>query len=271
MAVDMKMSWVLGAVIVAAGGYAVFGESFRRDRPMPEPTSARPAAPLPDLDQAPAASGLIEGTALEVLDVPGYSYIRVGPAGSEGQWVAVTTANVKTGALVRVRSDTVMTDFESKTLGRVFASIHFGSLVDGKAAGPLPPGHPPADPALPPGHPPAGVKPAPAPSVATGKATGANARTIVEIFSQKQALAGKKVRVHGTVVKLTSGIMGKTFLHLRDGTGSEAAKNHDLTVTTTEELARDQSVTLEGTLVLDKDLGAGYRYDALLEDAVSVK
>jgi hypothetical protein len=26
---------------------------------------------------------------------------------------------------------------------------------------------------------------------------------------------------------------------------------------------------LEGTLVLDKDLGAGYRYDALLEDAVT--
>ncbi len=267
MAVDMKMGWVLGAVIVAAGGYALFGESFRRDRPTPEPTSTRAAAPLPDLSPAPAAAGLIEGTALEVLDVPGYTYIRVGASGSEGQWVAVTTANVKVGALVRVRSDTVMTDFESKTLGRVFASIHFGSLVDGKAAGPLPPGHPPAPAALP-------TTPAPAPSAsaaAGGTATGANARTIAEIFSQKQALAGKKVRVKGTVVKLTSGILGKTFLHLRDGTGTEEAKNHDLTVTTTEELARDQSVTLEGTLVLDKDLGAGYRYDALLEDAVSVK
>ncbi len=269
MAVDMKMGWVLGAVIVAAGGYAWFGESFRRDRPMPEPASTRAATPLPDLSPEPAAAGLIEGTALEVLDVPGYTYIRVGAAGSEGQWVAVTTANVKAGALVRVRSDTVMSNFESKTLGRVFASIHFGSLVDGQAAGPLPAGHPPATAALPPGHPPAA--PAPSTSAAVGKATGGTARTIAEVFAQKQALSGKKVRVRGTVVKLTGGIMGKTFLHLRDGTGSEEAKNHDLTVTTTEELARDQTVTLEGTLVLDKDLGAGYRYDALLEDAVSVR
>ena len=114
-------------------------------------------------------------------------------------------------------------------------------------------------------------EPAPSTSAAAGKATGGTARTIAEVFAQKQALSGKKVRVRGTVVKLTGGIMGKTFLHLRDGTGSEEAKNHDLTVTTTEELARDQTVTLEGTLVLDKDLGAGYRYDALLEDAVSVK
>ncbi|MFO0572296.1 MAG: hypothetical protein U0263_42140 [Polyangiaceae bacterium] len=42
-------------------------------------------------------------------------------------------------------------------------------------------------------------------------------------------------------------------------------------MTTTEDLPKGKTVLLEGTLVLDKDLGAGYKYDALLEDAKSVE
>jgi hypothetical protein len=37
--------------------------------------------------------------------------------------------------------------------------------------------------------------------------------------------------------------------------------------TTNEMLERGQTVQLEGTVTLDKDLGAGYHDDLLLEDA----
>jgi hypothetical protein len=277
----MKMGYLLGGVIVAAGVVAMFGGSFSRERPRAEPMASS-APPLPSPTAESPAAGLVEGAALEVHDVPGYTYIRVGEAGSEGTWTAVATAGVKVGERVSVRSETVMNNFESKTLKRSFDSIHFGSLATGESAGALPPGHAPTAGALPPGHaptagalppghPPSAASAGPSAVGAVGKATGPNARTIAEVFAEKQALSAKKIRVRGRVVKVTSGILGKNFLHLQDGTGSEQTKDHDLTVTTAEEVARDQTVTFEGTLVLDKDLGAGYRYDALLEDAVVVK
>jgi hypothetical protein len=69
------------------------------------------------------------------------------------------------------------------------------------------------------------------------------------------------------VVKSIGGILGRTFLHIRDGSGDEKAGNNDLTVTTTASPAVGERVLLEGTVVTDKDYGSGYRYPVLLEDA----
>lgn len=277
----MKMGYVLGAAVLVSGGVALYGGSgFRESRPQAEPPAPLPAAavanPSPGGDQPTPAGQVVEGKALETLEAPGYTYIRVGADGTEGQWTAVSTAPVKVGDKVRVLSQTVMTNFQSSTLKRTFPSIHFGTLDDGKGAAAgaaMPPGHPPtgAGAGMPAGHPSAAAPAAPVEVGKVEKATGPDGRTVEEIFAQKAQLAGKKVRVRGVVVKATNGIMGKNFLHLRDGSGSDQAKNNDLTVTTAEELAKGQTVMLEGVLVLDKDLGAGYRYDALLEDAVSVK
>ena len=278
----MKMGYILGAVVVVSGGVALFGSGFRDSRPAPEPPAAQPAAAIPAVpDEQPAADmQVIEGQVLETLEVASYTYLRIGAPGSEGQWAAVSTAQVKVGDQVRVRSGTKMVDFESPTLKRKFASIYFGSLDDGTAptaGGPLPAGHPPAAAAsgmpagMPAGHPAASAAPELLQIGKLDKATGPNGRTIAEVFAQLKALSGQKVRVRGVVVKATNGIMGKNFIHLRDGSGTDQAKNNDLVVTTVEELVRNQTVMLEGTLVLDKDLGAGYRYDALLEDAATVR
>ena len=71
----------------------------------------------------------------------------------------------------------------------------------------------------------------------------------------------------GTVVKVNNGIMGRNWLHLQDGSGTEAAKTHDITVTTEGEVKVGDVVTATGTLALDKDFGAGYVYDAIIEGA----
>jgi len=64
-----------------------------------------------------------------------------------------------------------------------------------------------------------------------------------------------------------SGVLGKTFLHLRDGSGDEASSNHDITVTTGDDVKVGATIMVEGAVVTDKDLGAGYRYDVMIEDA----
>ena len=89
--------------------------------------------------------------------------------------------------------------------------------------------------------------------------------TVAEIWAGKDKLSGKTVIVRGRVVKVVPDIMGKTFLHLRDGTGLEGA--NDLTVTTTGPVTAKTIVTASGVLTTDKDFGAGYKYDVIMEDA----
>ncbi len=61
--------------------------------------------------------------------------------------------------------------------------------------------------------------------------------------------------------------MNRNWIHLQDGT----ADKNDLTVTTAENISLGGIVTVEGTIALNKDFGAGYRYDLIMEGAVVVK
>ena len=64
---------------------------------------------------------------------------------------------------------------------------------------------------------------------------------------------------------MNSGIMGKNWLHIQDGTKS--GSDFDLTVTTSDNVGKDQIVTVTGKIVLNKDFGYGYSYKVLMEDA----
>jgi len=69
----------------------------------------------------------------------------------------------------------------------------------------------------------------------------------------------------GVVVKSTSGVLGKTFVHLRDGSGNAKSGDHDLTVTTEQTASVGSTMLFEGTVVTDKDFGAGYSYPVLVK------
>jgi len=67
------------------------------------------------------------------------------------------------------------------------------------------------------------------------------------------------------VVKYNAGILGKNWLHIQDGTGS--AGTNDLTITTEATCTVGDTVLVHGKLVADRDFGAGYVYDLIVEDA----
>jgi hypothetical protein len=91
-------------------------------------------------------------------------------------------------------------------------------------------------------------------------------RTIAEVFAEKDQLAGETIVFRGKVVKVNAGIMGKNWLHVRDGSGAEGTNN--LTVTTIEVLPNvGDTVLVSGVLELNKDFGMGYQYDIIIEDA----
>jgi hypothetical protein len=111
------------------------------------------------------------------------------------------------------------------------------------------------------------AKPVDAPDVRIPKAKGANALTVAEIVTKSAALKDKPVLVRGKIVKYNEGIMGKNWIHLRDGSGSAADNTNDVLVTTVNPAKLGDVVTVKGVVHADKDFGAGYSYKVLIEDA----
>jgi hypothetical protein len=91
-------------------------------------------------------------------------------------------------------------------------------------------------------------------------------KTIAEVFAEKDQLAGQTVVFRGKVVKTNAGIMGKNWLHIRDGSGEEGTNS--LTVTTVDVLPEvGDTVLVTGPVGVDVDFGMGYEYDVIIEDA----
>ena len=103
------------------------------------------------------------------------------------------------------------------------------------------------------------------------KATGPDAKTVAEVVSGRAKLKDKPVTVRGQVVKLSKGILGKNWLHLQDGSGTEKDGSHDILVTSTELAAVGDVITVRGTVHTDVDVGSGYRYDVMIGEATLKK
>jgi hypothetical protein len=252
--------------------------------------------------QAAAATNMdgqsIKGKVLETMDSGGYTYLNMEiPDGTV--WVAIPQSKVEKGQEVVCNPGMTMKDFPSKTLNRTFETIVFSSgLAGDKGANPhggaamggmsgmgSSSGSSFADAlqaeqgnggAVMGGAPMGGAMAGssgsannivPSKEISVDKATGDNAYTVSECFEQGKNLDKKKVKVQGKVVKISMRIMGKNWLHMQDGTGNPMNNTHDLVVTTMAEPALDSIVVIEGTLAANKDFGAGYKYDVIIEDA----
>jgi len=103
--------------------------------------------------------------------------------------------------------------------------------------------------------------------IKVAKASGPNARTVAEILTSKDGLKDKPVVVRGKIVKYTPGVMGKNWLHLQDGSGSAKDGTNDIVITTLDEAKKGDVILVSGVVRIDRDLGSGYFYKVLVEDA----
>lgn len=192
-------------------------------------------------------------------NVESYTYLRLKTKDGE-TWAAVGKAPVKIGAEVTIENAMVMNNFESKSLKKTFPKIIFGTLG---GAGRSAPG---AGGDLAAAH--SGVaKTTDTGVINVSKASGANARTVAEVVTKRVELKDKPVLVRGKVVKYNPAIMGKNWIHLRDGSGSAADNTNDVLVTTTDQAKTGEVVTAKGVVRTDKDFGSGYSYKVLVEEA----
>lgn len=125
--------------------------------------------------------------------------------------------------------------------------------------------------ALPAGHVPINTVPVDVGDIKVPKASGPDARTVAEIITKRIELKDKTVLVRGKVVKFTPEILNKNWIHLRDGSGSASDNTHDVIVTTNEQARVGDVVVVKGVVHVDKELGSGYAYKVLIEEATLQK
>ncbi len=237
-------------VVIALMGCA--GMAFGADTPAPAHAQPQIAT--------------LSGKVLEVKDVDSYTYMRLKTKDGE-TWAAVNKVPVKVGDDVTIYDPAVMANFTSKTLNKTFDQIVFGSMpvpaAPAASAAPAPTDMA----AMHAGMAKNAAAGADVANVKVAKAKGADARTVAEVATQGATLKGKTVAVHGQVVKFTGDVMGKNWVHLRDGSGSAKDGSNDILVTTKDETKIGDVVLAKGIVQTDRDFGSGYSYKVLVEDA----
>ena len=207
----------------------------------------------------PESTGTITGKVLEAKDVESYTYLRLQTADGE-VWAAVAKVPVKVGDQVTIEDVALMQNFASKALDRTFDQIYFGIVGERATAAAGTGGDMAAMHA-------SVARSTDVADVNVAPATGPIAHTVAEVVTGRADLNDTTVVVRGKVVKFTPDVLGKNWIHLRDGSGSAADGTNDVLVTTTNVAAIGDVVLVKGAVRTDRDLGSGYAYKVLIEDA----
>jgi len=217
---------------------------------------------------AQAGGGIFTGAVVETMDAGGYTYMRLQAEGKD-VWVAADAFAVTMGEAVTVPLEMPMVNFHSTTLDRDFSTIYFVTQIarGGASLQAVPAAGLPTMPMASHGASGAAAQ-ASGPPVVKPNAPPAGGLSIADTWSKRESLSGAAVTVRGTVVKVNNAIMGFNWFHLQDGSGRAADGTNDLTVTTDAIVKVGDVVTLSGILGVKKDFGAGYAYDAILENAI---
>lgn len=198
-------------------------------------------------------SGPVTGTVAETMDSGGYVYMKL----ESGQWIAANSFEVSKGDRIQYGDAMEMNDFHSKSLDKTFESILFASSAslvsedsvekapkklrgNGKGEKPV-------------------VLQAPLPGEVKALPGG---KTVAEIYAESDQLKDQVVSLRAKVTKINRNIMGRNWITLQDGTGTK------LVTTSQEVVAVGDLVIAKGTITTDIDLGRGYFYEVMMEEAV---
>lgn len=203
----------------------------------------------------------IQGEVLESVNAGSYTYLRLKTTDGE-VWAAIMQTSMPKGTKVQLHDPMLMTDFESKAMGRKFDQIVFASAVSTETSGVASPTQQMAA-----AHKGTAASAAAVPVAKVAKAAGPAGRTVAEVYAQKSQLTGKPVEVRGTVVKYNAGILDRNWIHLRDGSGAAASANNDLLVTTTQPAKVGDVLLVRGTVRTNANYGSGYDYPLVVEGA----
>jgi hypothetical protein len=216
-------------------------------------SAQEPAAENPLL-ATPVPAGMFRGTVVETMNTGGYTYVFL-ENDEQGVWIAGPETAVQIGDIVQAAEGMPMSNFTSNTLNRTFDVVYFSGLLQNLTS-PAP-----------------ATASAPVPVKADPVVANVDieelepGQNIAYVYANKDELAGQKISLRGKVVKVNENILGMNFIHIQDGSGDAMDNNSDLTITSKKSTDVGEVIVATGTVILDKDFGAGYSFPILLEDA----
>lgn len=200
-------------------------------------------------DMAPVSADVHTVEVLEVLPTDKYVYMRV-KEGSEEFWVATGKKEVKIGEKYFYKNGILKRNFESKEYNRIFDKVYLVSNIVAANHG---------------GNMNANLNAnteSQSSEIKIESVEVPGSIKISEIVNNPQKYKGQSIQVSGTCTKLNPNIMGRNWIHLKDGSADE----YDFVITSDAAVPEGHTVTLKGDVALDKDFGAGYMYKLIVEN-----
>ncbi len=224
-----------------------------------------------ELTTAPAGANVQSNTphivkVLETVDSGGYTYMKVDENGNI-YWAAGPQASISVGSTVSYVEQMVMENFTSNSLNKTFDKLVFASTI-------IPVDKPNTDPSTVAKQETSSSADVTAvhsnvntPVVATIQITkNPEGYTIEEVYSKKTELKDKNIKIDAQVVKVSKNIMGKDWIHLQDGSGT-VGTNDIIATAVNSAVAVGDKVTMSGIVKTDVNLGYGYHFALIIEEA----
>lgn len=193
----------------------------------------------------------------DILQATSYTYLNV-TEDNNSFWIAIPKEEVEKGHTYYYKDGVEMRNFESTEHNRIFETLY---LVNGISKTPIisgkliDSGHSESeDPKI----------------VPQGNSSVEGGTSLISLFEDPQKYDGKVIIVKGKCVKVNNQIMNRNWVHLQDGGTSDKGVKLDLTITTNEEISVGSIVIFKGKITINKDFGSGYKYEVIMEEAVSL-
>ena len=90
---------------------------------------------------------------------------------------------------------------------------------------------------------------------------------ISDLVSDPKKYEGHTVQLSGKCVKVNPNIMNLNWIHLQDGSKDD----FDMVITTNTFVPEGKLITIRAVVSLNRDFGAGYKYDLILENGTLVQ
>ena len=104
-------------------------------------------------------------------------------------------------------------------------------------------------------------------SISTNDQNRIEAIRVVDLVIDPKKYEGKYVQITGECIKVNHNVMNRNWIHVQDGSHD----TFDLVITSSELVLVGSEITMQAVVTLDKNFGAGYRYDIILENGTLIQ
>jgi hypothetical protein len=198
----------------------------------------------------------------EVLPTARYVYLRV-KEGEKEFWIATRKVEINKGGVYYYRGGLLKTNFESKEYNRIFDEIYLISKLVSEDHSRHINASPVSD------------NIAKTENVVKEDIPTHTEKTVIhkgtikisDLVSDPKKYEGHTVQISGKCVKVNPNIMGRNWIHLQDGSKDD----FDMVITSNTFVPEGKDITIKAVVSLNRDFGAGYKYDLILENGTLIQ